>query len=333
MSGSPMGIVCPHCRAARVPGGRRCPNCQAFVPAPASSSIFGRVVYVCAFVAASWGVREYLRDPLSPRPPSYTAAATAEPKAVAPAVWTDVDLYDLALRMPSSPVLSESMEVVAGTSAKVRKYKSKRSENAIVEAHVIDYSALGGCNTVGAVDGAAKGAIDGLRGTEGVRDVEVTTDERRFLGGMPGRFTEVRPVATRSGGPHLAIRSAFFGKGCRIYAIMALSADVASVDEAKIVLASIHATARATPPAGARAAVVPPPSWASHDGTEAVTPYNTIYKQMAPQPTGLPATWETEPPVDYGSPVPVEHGPVHVRGYTRGDGTYVQPHTRSAPHR
>jgi tetratricopeptide (TPR) repeat protein len=34
-----------------------------------------------------------------------------------------------------------------------------------------------------------------------------------------------------------------------------------------------------------------------------------------------------------GSSVPGTGGPVHVRGYTRKDGTYVAPHTRSAPRR
>lgn len=33
------------------------------------------------------------------------------------------------------------------------------------------------------------------------------------------------------------------------------------------------------------------------------------------------------------SPVLDYHGPVHVNGYVRKDGTYVQPHTRSAPRR
>lgn len=33
------------------------------------------------------------------------------------------------------------------------------------------------------------------------------------------------------------------------------------------------------------------------------------------------------------SPPSAPSGTVHVRGYTRSDGTYVHPYTRSAPHR
>lgn len=47
----------------------------------------------------------------------------------------------------------------------------------------------------------------------------------------------------------------------------------------------------------------------------------------------LPARPALPPPAAYDYVPTSPGGPVHVRGYTKADGTYVAPHTRSAPRR
>lgn len=57
-----------------------------------------------------------------------------------------------------------------------------------------------------------------------------------------------------------------------------------------------------------------------------------------PPPVAPAGTWTpppvADPPPAFGTPYTPDMGkPVYVNGYTKSNGTYVQPHTRSAPHR
>ncbi|WP_443946949.1 hypothetical protein ACJVDH_07525 [Pedobacter sp. AW1-32] len=52
------------------------------------------------------------------------------------------------------------------------------------------------------------------------------------------------------------------------------------------------------------------------------------YGKLLPKYPGYSSTGSGHPSVNAGS---ASGGSVHVKGYTRKDGTYVRPHTRSAP--
>lgn len=64
-------------------------------------------------------------------------------------------------------------------------------------------------------------------------------------------------------------------------------------------------------------------------------PENPLGQARSAAGGGGPQFYYSPPSYNGGGfpPVPEYHGPVHVNGYTRKDGTYVQPHTRRAPRR
>jgi len=156
---------------------------------------------------------------------------------------------------------------------------------------------------------------------EGGTKVTVVSSKRRIIAGVPGRDIYASVSANDAGDDPYLLRAAYFYQGPYVYEVVAMSAPDSDGDEDAV---RAFATIRAA------------------SAPDLVAPRVAV-QRLAPSLVGQPIAasavaqpWvSSSQPGYYGNraPVPEYHGPVNVHGYFRKNGSYVQPHTRTAPHR
>lgn len=346
-----MGVTCPRCRRAPVNGGRPCPDCAWPVP-PEGRSLVATIGYVCAFGAAAWVAHGFFAA-LSPTPAAISSSTSTPAPTAAPSTsWTEVDLGDVEISMPGFPESQTGTESIGASTATFHANTIKRDGN-MFNARALTLHPLVGstCNTTGAVDGAATGAIGALRNVDGVGSIVVVKNDRTSLPGMPGREVEVRVTPARSSERPFTVRAAYFGRGCRVYDAMAATADATSDADARQMIGSMRVkslpTGATTPTATPRPATTRPSSPEEDEAQRIISagaaPAMYADPSLYPPPAAGAPTMYADPSMyappagaqNWGAapPAPNMGKPVYVHGYTKGNGTYVQPHTRAAPRR
>lgn len=274
--------------------------------------------------------------------PAPTTQADEEPPT---ATWTTVDLHDIVVDFPGQATARTSLETTQHGSMTANWREVKRGQQLHVWARTLDpLLAPAPWNGTAAVDMAAEFGIAALR-KAAVGTLRVAKNERRYVAGMVGRAIEVHIAPTAPDEPNFTLRSIYLSRTNRIYDVTVASVDryPDADNDAVAVMRSVRLGPRATvgrqTPTAAAPAMPAPMTDAELEAaiarTEALA--NGSVGTITPQPQP-----QVVDPVGYGdgsgygvgsNPVPAYHGPVHVNGYVRRDGTYVQPHTRSAPRR
>ena len=273
-----------------------------------------------------------------------SSAANEDPPPSAAATWTTVDLFDIVVDLPGQPTSRSSVETTQAGSMTAHWREAKRGETLHVWTCTLDpVVAPYSWNATAAVDMSAEYAIAGVRGGPDAASVRTTKSERHYVAGMVGREIEIHVTPKVASDPRVTMRAIYLSRTNRVYQITVASAetDPRAESDAAEIIRSVRRGPRSTvglsPPAPTM--IKPPPDGVTPEDLAGIA--NTMQNESAqvgtitPQPANDPAPVD---PVLYGygagsNPVPEYHGPVHVNGYVRRDGTYVQPHTRSAPRR
>jgi hypothetical protein len=254
-------------------------------------------------------------------PVAATDAGTVPPASEgAPGPWSKLNLRDLALDMPGKPAQATTVETDPDDGEVTTRHDFRlERDDLFIKATYVEFTG-NVANAALAADKSAEVVLAKAREQGGM--VAIVFNRRRVIGGTPGR--EVFARVSAADGPY-QLRLAYVYRGPIVYEIVTTSlADTDGEEDAARLLASLRTINAPDPIAPSIAIRRAPP-------------------QAARQPiaTGPVAAGADSPQFYYSSPsyggaapaVPEYHGPVHVTGYTRKDGTYVQPYTRRAPRR
>jgi hypothetical protein len=230
------------------------------------------------------------------------AGSNGRPFSTAPSLggWVRVNVGDLDIDVPSSPVVTAATKV-DGPDVVTERRAIVENDSLRIAIQLVEWP--GASWKSDASDQAAALMLNKMR--DGTWSIAVKGSTRRVVAAMAGRDLLAALTSLEGGAGTYNYRIATFFADGLIYEFTAISlVESQSDQQAAHAFASIR-------PAGA-----PPP--------------------RSPPTVPNVATPSTSPAPAYGS-LPSsdshDHGPVHVRGYFRKDGTYVQPYTRRAPRR
>ena len=240
-----------------------------------------------------------------------------------PGPWSKLNLHDLALDLPGKPGAATTVETDPNDGEVTTRHDFRLDRGDLfVKATYVEFT--------GDVANAAVAAVKSAelvlaQAREHGGTVAIVFNRGRVLGGTPGR--EVFARVSAADGPY-QLRFAYAYRGPIVYEVVATSlADTDGEDDAARILTSPRAVGAPDPiaaPVAIRRAAPPPPPAGQPMRTDPVA-----------AGAGGPQFYYSPPSYNGAGapPAPIYHGPIHVNGYTRKDGTYVQPHTRRAPRR
>lgn len=275
----------------------------------ATAATAATIVMAASFALALAVDAGILSTPTEASRPGPDHVERVAPSAVAPSapppavVWTVFDTSAIRIQLPGPP--REDQHKGGDAAETVTAHSARGGGATIYVVEALDRYARP-LSPKDRVDADVSFVLSGVRRALDGGSAPVVSDTRRSVPPLAGRDIVVR---LEEGGEQGRVRALVLARSGVTVRVLGVSSDDAAhqvVDQAFGTL-----QARPTAPATRQSAPAPAPDWAS----EVVRSYDGDYGYVEPTPD------------------PGAGGTVHVRGYTRKDGTYVAPHTRHAPRR